>query len=477
MNKQIIWAIIIVMSIALLGVAVTQFVWIKTQVDLEEQNFDDKVVMAMNNVKMLLQEDTQTPEFVKGFYTKKEKSLFGREADKFSSLLSPKSPNYTSSFVELTSMMRVLYASDLLESINKSNLDRYIKEELQDQSIDLKYDYGVYSNKRDGFVIRNGKFSVQVAEDASSEIREHRGLLDTPYQVQLFNDEEGSPGFLKVFFPSKRSWLWARVVPSLLTSVLFTGLILACFAYTIFVIFRQKKVSEMKTDFINNMTHEFKTPIATISLATDSITNNTVISSEDKIRRFAKIIKQENRRMLDQVEKVLQMARIDKQDFELKLTSVDINAVVRQAAENSRLKVTQREGALTTELGAEQPNIEADLTHISNIVHNLLDNAEKYSNENPKIHISTQSKAHGIIIKVRDNGIGMSKEALKHIFDKFYRVHTGNRHDVKGFGLGLSYVKALVAAHKGTVEVDSELGKGSVFTVFLPYLQQEISQK
>ncbi len=471
MNKKVIWGIVIIMTLALIGVAVTQFIWIKAQVDLEEQSFDDKVIMAMNSVKILLQEDTETPEFVKGFYTEKRKSLFGLENDKLSTLLSPKSNKFNTHSVELASLMRDLYPNDLLESINKVNLDRYIKEELVDQGIDLKFDYGVYSKKIDGFVIRNGRFAVEVATDASSEISEDRGLIDTPYKVQLFNDEEGSPGSLKIYFPSKRSWLWAKVVPSLLSSLLFTGLILLCFSYTIFVIFRQKKVSEMKTDFINNMTHEFKTPIATISLATDSITNNSVISSEDKIRRFAKIIKQENKRMLNQVEKVLQMARIDKENFNLKLTSVNINDVVTQAAENSRLKVVKRNGVLTADLNAQNPLIEADLTHISNIINNLLDNAEKYSSEEPEIHISTKNLSKGVEIKVKDNGIGMPKDSLKHIFDKFYRVHTGNRHDVKGFGLGLSYVKALVNAHKGSISVASELGKGSTFTLILPYQQ------
>ncbi len=475
MNKKVIWGIVIVMTLALIGVAVTQFIWIKAQVDLEEQSFDDKVIMAMNSVKILLHEDTETPEFVKGFYTEKRKSLFGLENDKLTTLLSPKSNKFNTHSVELASMMRDLYPNDLLESINKVNLDRYIKEELVDQGIDLKFDYGVYSKKIDGFVIRNGRFAVEVATDASSEISEDRGLIDTPYKVQLFNDEEGSPGSLKIYFPSKRSWLWAKVVPSLLSSLLFTGLILLCFSYTIFVIFRQKKVSEMKTDFINNMTHEFKTPIATISLATDSITNNSVISSEDKIRRFAKIIKQENKRMLNQVEKVLQMARIDKENFNLKLTSVNINDVVTQAAENSRLKVVQRNGVLTSDLGAHNPLIEADLTHISNIINNLLDNAEKYSSDEPEIHISTKNLSKGVEIKVKDNGIGMPKDSLKHIFDKFYRVHTGNRHDVKGFGLGLSYVKALVNAHKGSIGVASELGKGSTFTLILPYKQQQMS--
>ena len=229
----------------------------------------------------------------------------------------------------------------------------------------------------------------------------------------------------------------------------------------------------MKTDFINNMTHEFKTPIATISLASDSITNQTVISNPDKIKRFAGIIKQENTRMLNQVEKVLQMAKIDKKDFELKLTQVNMHDVILQAAVNTRLKLGKRNGTLDVTLTASNSIIEGDMTHLSNIIHNLLDNAEKYSNEVPKIVIETLNISGGIEVNIKDNGIGMTQDSIKHIFDKFYRVHTGNRHDVKGFGLGLSYVKALMDAHNGRIKVKSELGSGSTFSLFFPFLQSD----
>ena len=471
MNKKIIWAIVIVMSISLIGVGITQFIWIKAQVDLDEKNFDDKVTMAMNNVKVRLTEDTEEPEFVADFFKKKQNTkLFGKESSALSALLSSQNTKLNRT-IELAGNIKNLYPDDLLETINKFNLDKYIKESLQDQSIDLKYDYGVYSNKQDDFVIRNGKFAVLVPSESSSDIREDKGLYDSKHLVNLFNDNDSSPGYLKIFFPGQRSWLWAKVVPSLLSSLLFTSLILLCFAYTVFVIFRQKKVSEMKTDFINNMTHEFKTPIATISLATDSITNDRVITSEEKIKRFVSIIKQENKRMLNQVEKVLQMARIDKEEFELRYTDVNVHDLVNQAVTNSCLKITKRDGKLKSSLEATSPVIKADVTHLSNIIHNLLDNAEKYSSEKPEIFIRTKSDKNGVTIEVEDNGIGISKDSLKHIFDKFYRVHTGNRHDIKGFGLGLSYVKALVEAHRGTIKVSSELGKGSTFTVFLPHGQ------
>jgi len=227
----------------------------------------------------------------------------------------------------------------------------------------------------------------------------------------------------------------------------------------------------MKTDFINNMTHEFKTPIATISLAADSIKSPIISGNVDKVNRFANIIKQENKRMLEQVEKVLQMAKFDRENLNLKFSEVDLHALVNQAVANISLQVVQKEGQVEAKLEASKFIIEADENHISNIIHNLLDNANKYTPQKPQIKVFTRDRAEGIELVIQDNGVGLSKEAQKHIFEKFYRVHTGNLHDVKGFGLGLSYVKALVTAHSGTVKVKSELGKGSSFILNLPYSQ------
>jgi two-component system phosphate regulon sensor histidine kinase PhoR len=225
----------------------------------------------------------------------------------------------------------------------------------------------------------------------------------------------------------------------------------------------------MKNDFINNMTHEFKTPIATISLAADSIGSPMIMSHPDKIKRFVDIIRQENRRMNSQVERVLQMAMIDKKDFQLSLDDLNLHEVIQQAVDNFSLQVERREGTLRVDLQAKRPVVEGDATHIASIIHNLLDNANKYSPEKPDISISTRDVPMGVEITVTDKGIGISKEARKHIFDKFYRVHTGNIHDIKGFGLGLSYVKAIMTAHKGLVDVKSEPGKGSSFSLTFPH--------
>jgi two-component system phosphate regulon sensor histidine kinase PhoR len=271
-----------------------------------------------------------------------------------------------------------------------------------------------------------------------------------------------------VFFPNSQVFLWSQVWLNIIGSVIFMLIIMFCFGYTIIVIFEQKKLSEMKTDFINNMTHEFKTPIATISLAADSITSPIIAGKVEKVQRFANIIKQENARMNSQVEKVLQMALLDKKDFNLKLTAVNVHEVILQALENINLQVEKREGKTAVNFKATKFIVEADLIHISNIVNNLLDNANKYSPTSPEITVHTRNIANGVEISVQDKGIGMTKEARKQIFDKFYRVPTGNVHNVKGFGLGLSYVLAVVLKHHGTISVNSEVGKGSTFRVHLP---------
>jgi two-component system phosphate regulon sensor histidine kinase PhoR len=368
-----------------------------------------------------------------------------------------------------------LYPPELDERLNVPKLREMLRQEFADKGIDILYDFGVYSNETKGFIVINGNYVIPAADTNASPApmpmpNDHANLFNSPYQVMLFPDDYGgSPGALKVHFPNKSTWLWSSFIPTLLGTILFTGLILFCFSYTIWVIFRQKKVSEMKTDFINNMTHEFKTPIATISLAADSIVSPLVIGSREKIERFSNIIRQENKRMLSQVEKVLQMALIDKKEFTLHVSEVDLHTLVEQAIENVNLQVQRRGGHITMNLEATDPVIQGDATHLSNVIHNLLDNANKYSPEAPEISVLTRNVSRGIEVIVQDKGIGMTKDARKQIFEKFYRVPTGNLHDVKGFGLGLSYVKAITDAHQGKIHVESEPGKGSSFIVFLPH--------
>ncbi len=251
-------------------------------------------------------------------------------------------------------------------------------------------------------------------------------------------------------------------------SILFTTIILSAFALTIRTMFNQKKLSEIKSDFINNMTHELKTPLATISLAIDALTNEKVIHDTDKIRYYSGMIKDENKRMNKQVEKILQSARIEKQDVKLNLQELNAHEIISKVADNLSLQIQEKHGSLNINLEATKHIIMADEVHFSNVVFNLLDNAIKYSKESPEIMINTKSNNSLLAVKVKDNGVGMSRETQARVFEKFYRAHTGNLHNVKGFGLGLSYVKAIVEAHGGKAKVESTLGRGSTFTVFFP---------
>ena len=251
---------------------------------------------------------------------------------------------------------------------------------------------------------------------------------------------------------------------------LFTLIIFAAFYLTVNTMLRQKKLSEIKNDFINNMTHEFKTPLATISLAVDAMKNEKVLSDKEKMNYFSSIIKEENQRMNRQVETILRAALLDKQEVNLMLKPTHVHDVIKDIADNFTLQLNDKKGKVEMDLEATNDLIEADEVHFPNLINNLVDNSVKYSKDNvpPEIKISTLANGKNMTIRLEDNGIGMTKETVKRIFEKFYRAHTGNVHNVKGFGLGLSYVKTMVDAHGGNIKVDSTPGKGSTFTLELP---------
>jgi two-component system, OmpR family, phosphate regulon sensor histidine kinase PhoR len=254
------------------------------------------------------------------------------------------------------------------------------------------------------------------------------------------------------------------------TAILFSIIIIAAFYLTVRTMLRQKKLGEIKNDFINNMTHEFKTPIATISLAVDAMRNEKVLQDREKMGYFSTIIKEENKRMNRQVETILKASQLEKQEVDLNLKPVHVHDVIKDVVENFALQLQEKQGKAELLLNAQNDLVDADEVHMSNLVNNLFDNALKYSKENtpPFVRLTTQSNAKKFIIKIEDNGIGMNRETLKRIFERFYRAHTGNLHNVKGFGLGLSYVKTMVEAHHGEIKADSTLGKGSSFTIELP---------
>ncbi|MBI9069087.1 MAG: HAMP domain-containing histidine kinase [Salinivirgaceae bacterium] len=293
---------------------------------------------------------------------------------------------------------------------------------------------------------------------------------DKAYKTSLFpNDILMQSDQIVLFFPEKRNYIYGSLVWPFTGSLAFIIIILITFYFTLRIIFNQKKVSEIKSDFINNMTHEFKTPIATISLAADSITNPNIIANPEKVGRFTEIIKEENRRMNRQVESVLKMALIDKKDFNVNIKETYVHTLIEQAIKNISIQVEQKGGKIEKNLQAKNDLVKVDETHFVNVIYNLLDNANKYSIDNPpEILVESYEIGSNYCIAISDKGIGMDKDTLDKIFEKFYRVPTGNIHTVKGFGLGLSYVKAIVMQFKGDISVKSNKGLGSTFEIKIP---------
>ena len=341
------------------------------------------------------------------------------------------------------------------EPVDTGALVTFITAELANRNINIPFEYQV-SNGLGVVVAKSKGFDTSDIKDS--------------HKVTLFsNDLFSDPNHLYVHFPNQWNYVRRSLSIMSLSSMILILLISMCFAYTVFVIYRQKKLSDMKTDFINNMTHELKTPVATISLASEMIRNERIAEDKDKVVRFANVIYDENKRLGGQVEKVLQMAALEKGEFKLKLTAVNLHDIIHQECEKLALLMEDRRGQFHLQLNATQPVINADGMHFTHIFSNLLDNAIKYSTECPDITIETKDATNGIVFAVTDKGIGMNREQQKWVFERFYRVPTGNIHNVKGFGLGLSYVKLIVDAHKGSVKLKSELNKGSTFEIYMPY--------
>jgi len=277
---------------------------------------------------------------------------------------------------------------------------------------------------------------------------------------------------LSVYFPDKESFIYKTLNWLLLISLIFSVIVLVTFAVSIYFILKQKKISEMKSDFINNMTHEFKTPIATISVAADSISNQKVIENPERIRYFIEMIKKENLRMNRQVEDILTIARLDKKEFEFNWEAFNLHEVIENAMQSIVLQVEKKGGTIISDFQAVNPVATSDVNHFANLIYNLLDNANKYSLNAPEIKIATRNTSKGVLITIEDKGIGMTKMVQSRIFERFYRQTSGNIHNVKGFGLGLSYVKAILEANHGNITVHSEQGKGSSFEVFIPFIRE-----
>ena len=343
------------------------------------------------------------------------------------------------------------------ERVDTAHMDSLIRNELEMQGIKAEYHFAIFNR-------------FQQPEIIDENVRPYTEYFFTEgYKAQLFpNDPIADVNYVRIWFPNQRGYLIGSMWTMLATSGVLLLVIMFLFSFSIGTIYRQKKLSEIKNDFINNMTHELKTPIATISLACEAMNDPDMQKSQTAMSTYIGMINEENKRLGVLVENVLRTAIFEQGDMQLRINKINLHDVIDQVIRNIEIQVKKKKGTIIRHLDAGNPIIEGDNLHITNVVYNLIDNAIKYSEINPTVEIFTRDEMNGVAVAFRDNGIGISRENQRKIFDKLYRVPTGNVHNVKGFGLGLSYVKGVVEKHGGTVDVESEIKKGSTFTIHIP---------
>ena len=333
--------------------------------------------------------------------------------------------------------------------INK--FEKIIERNLERMNINLDFEYAIFD------------------QDSITKISSEKfDLSNQSYSSLIFKDENDLSNYsLKVAFPGRTPFLLGSLVSVIITSIIFTSIIIIAYVTTILLLLRQRQISQIKTDFINNMTHEFKTPIATINLALSAIKNPKIIVNKEKVKKYLQMIYDENNRMHDQVENVLMISHLERNQLNIEKTKQDINEIIDLAISHVSLIVENNNGNIITEKDADNSMVIGNETHLINVMVNILDNAIKYNDNRPEIFIKTLNIGSRVLIEIKDNGIGMSKAVQSKIFEKFYRKQTGDLHDVKGHGLGLAYVKKIIAFHNGNITVDSAVGKGSKFTIQL----------
>ncbi|WP_423128990.1 sensor histidine kinase [Gaoshiqia sp. Z1-71] len=355
----------------------------------------------------------------------------------------------------------------LKERINQQQLEHTLKTELRNNGIDLDFKYAVktYPFGEEQFVFGNTGYQP-------NKRKEYRDVL-FPRDVV----EGPKPNYLRLYFPQRDTYLLKETGIMVIPTAILTIMLIAIFVYTIMIILKQKKLSIIKNDFINNMTHELKTPISTISLASQMLHDNSISNTQKTVEHISNVILQESKRLSFQVEKVLQMAVFNEGRLKLKFKEFHFNQLINNVILNFELRVKNKGGKLESELLAEKDLVKGDEVHITNVIFNLLDNAVKYSKEEPEIRIATENKGEYLVVSVKDNGIGIAKEHQDQIFERFFRVPTGNVHDVKGFGLGLSYVKKIIDSHQGKIKVESVVNKGTKFVIYFPLNTKENGNK
>ena len=439
--KKIFPIITVLVFISLLGIIFFQIVWIRQALQDKEMQFEETIQMVTTKAAQDLMEERS--------------KMAGMDNKKNADLLFPLN-------VFPTTIAHLFTRQEIRSIINKQFEKNNVKG--------LDFEFAVTTTSMIGDDLQSKNFYAAYSDTVNNFSVVYP--LDPPgnsLAAGLAPQE-----LLFVVVSHVKNVVWKQMVWMLIGAVVFTFVIFTAFFITIRALLRQKKLSEIKTDFINNMTHEFKTPIATISLAVDALKNEKVINDKSKMEYFSGIIKDENKRMNKQVETILEAALMDKHEVQLNLIPLHAHDLMRSAINNIELPVKEKNGVLETDFKATNDLILADDVHFTNIINNLLDNAVKYSKDNLKIKVTTCNYNSHLRIKIEDNGIGMNKETLNRVFEKFYRAHTGNIHNIKGFGLGLSYVKTIVDAHRGKIKAESTPGKGSCFTLDFSVIKKNV---
>jgi two-component system phosphate regulon sensor histidine kinase PhoR len=420
MNRNTIRFIVVLATFSIIGIITTQLFWLNKAVDINENQFTRSTTIALSSVaKRLVAYNNQ--------------------------VVSNENP-----VAQLTDNYFVVRVNDVIDA---NVLELFLKEEFAKRDVNTDFEYSIYDCSSENMVYGN-----YVKYDSTKK--------KTKQQVILPKWDKAAYYF-GVYFPSRTSTMIGEMKIWIFSTVVLL-LVIIFFAYALFIILKQKRLSEVQKDFINNMTHEFKTPIATISIAAEVLKNPKIAEQPERLKKYANIILDETSRLRTQVESVLQIAVLSNKEVKLRQEEVDMHQIVEKAMNSIKPVLDMKKGHITYENTATQGIVCGDVLHLTNIIYNLLDNAAKYCEKIPEIKITLFNKENNIIILIKDNGIGIAKKNQKHIFDRFYRVSTGNIHDVKGFGLGLNYVKLMIKAHKGTIHVTSEIGEGSIFTISLP---------
>ncbi len=520
MGKKLFISLIILMSISLIGIIAVQVYWINNTITIRENQFTNDVKFALANISENIQNreindyyreftpfidsarmakkgliknlfyrkiDTSTNEIftyrqsilennykspitnlrlntdtlnIKSFYGESVKKITKfNKISKDVTLLTPEQRFVkVGKLIGLEKMQFVDFfkgiapRKPIYKRVSKNEIKFNLDFELEQRGVQTDYEYAVYS----------GNYPTKLKSD---KFKLNKGKT---YKVPLFvNDEGKSNYFLYVSFPNKKEYILGAISKILILGAFFILIIAFAYGSAIYQLIKQKQISQIKTEFINNMTHEFKTPIATINLALDAIKNPKIIDKKDKILNYVKMIREENKRMFNQVENVLRISKLEKNQLDISKEIVDISDLLEDAITHVKLIVENKGGFIKTHFNATLDEVHASPFHLKNVFINILDNAIKYSEEAPKIDIYTETIGNELTVRIEDQGIGMSKNVQKQVFNKFYREQTGNVHNVKGHGLGLAYVKKIIEIHDGTVSVASEKGKGSTFTVKL----------